>query len=165
MKKVVWTVAVIVIIVLVGYLALSVSVKQVLSPKEFVRFSKVVVKATILHRRGGEAINLAKEALRQGKYGETIALGNTLFIYTLPNYTTGFPDSNGVINHYATFSNDTELYEYFHKELPEQGWEFTDQLGALYVFKKQDAKLAIIKKYYLTTGISELHVSVSKVSN
>lgn len=155
-------------LVVTGYAGLCMAVKHVLSPSQFARFGRVVVKAAVLHTDEGgasRAVQLAREAVRQGQTGKTIALSgvpwsNSLFTFTLPGYAISLPETNGRMHKFPTFSTDAELGEYFYTQLPAEGWELVDRMGSLRTFKQNDVMLSVATTYYLTTGITELSVSL-----
>ncbi len=54
---------------------------------------------------------------------------------------------------------------YFKVVLPEAGWKFEDQLGAVVIYKQGYQKLFINRGYYLTDGIFEFTISTSSLSS
>jgi len=149
-------------LILFFYLAFSLNIGRTLTPGEFIKFSKTIVKASVLHpaQNGGLiATNLANRVLTQSETeGQVLPKDPTLsrfYTFPLPKYTTGIYGEEGVAR-FVTFASQKEIKEYFDKTLPENGWSFREQLGALYIYQGQGVRLNIEKRFYLTTDIKEL---------
>lgn len=155
-------------LILLFYIGFSLNIGRALSPKEFAKFSKTIVKAAILHpgQNGGlTAINLANQVLAQSEPdGQVLPTDPTMsrtFTFPLPKYSTQIYGESG-LSRFATFASPKEIDEYFNKTLPESGWKFVDQMGAGYFFEGQGLRMTITKHFYLTQDISELNVSIAE---
>lgn len=155
-----------------GYLYLSVCAERPLTPSEYLRFSGTVSLATVLHENdngGARALELAKGTLSSPISSGTITLGKHQYAFPLPEYSiyqynfglSQLPDPHQAQGQrYLTFSSFEELTDYFYSELPKAGWKHTDQMGAGHFFECHGAHMTITQHFYLTTGISEVNISI-----
>jgi hypothetical protein len=117
-------------------------------------------------------VELAREVLLEGETMKVASLSESvfssaMFSVRLPKDSLSLsPETNHAytyINQYLTFSTDKELEDYYQTQLPAQGWQFVDRMGSMRTFKNGTMTLSIGTKHYLTTGISELDMSLHTV--
>jgi hypothetical protein len=157
-------------LILLFYIGFSLNIGRALTPREFVKFSKTIIKAAILHpaQNGGlTAINLANQVLAQSEpQGHVLGTDQALpmdYTFPLPKYPATIYGERG-LSSFATFAPQKEIEEYFNKTLPESGWSFIDRLGALYIYRGHGVQLNIEKRFYLTQDITELNFSLDTQS-
>lgn len=154
------------------YVGFSFFVGTILHPTEFVKYAVTIGRAAITKpiTGGAEALILARQVIKKGDMDTLILHSSDLsssYVYSVPLPENALLQKTGA-NYmtYAVFASDIELHDYFHQQLSQQGWQFTDQLGSLYKFRGtfdgHNAQLRIIKTYYLTNRISELTYSITE---
>ena len=165
--KILWSALTFILaIVLSGYIHLSVSAGRALSASEFTRFFHTILWAAVLHmdeNGGSRALKLSREAVSSAPSSGVIKTAGETFQFPLPQFCVS-RDEHQQSRQYLTFASFDELQDYFHKTLPQAGWRHVDQMGAGHFFKGHGARIVITNHFYLTTGISELNVSVRKAS-
>lgn len=167
----------IVSVVVIAYVGLSLYIGKVLNPVEFGKFINVVSRAALLHGDGLKALHIIKEATSSQSSNVVVHLLPTdtnnklsysshLYSIPLPKYAV-FNSETSFSKTYLIILSDQGLQNYFDKDLKSAGWEFSEQLGSLYEFmgkfEGHNARLRIIKTYYLTNSIIEMSYSVVEI--
>ncbi len=108
---------------------------------------------------GSIALRISKEALSSAPSNGTIEIEGRTYDFPLPKYSVRRNEGEGM-QHYLVVASFDELRDYFERQLPEAGWRHIDQMGAGHFFEGYDAHMVITQHFYLTTGISEINISI-----
>lgn len=73
----------------------------------------------------------------------------------------GSTDRNrSTLRSYITYATPEQLGEYYSTTLPEAGWEFSDRMGAVRIYRKNAARLAVSDSFYQGTRITQLNLAI-----
>jgi hypothetical protein len=114
------------------------------------------------------AFGLARDTLAAPVFIETYMIDEQHYDVPLP--TNSFRNSdrdsqrnNPALRSYITLATRQELDAYYSTTLPEAGWKFSDRMGAVRIYRKNNARLAISDSFYQGTRISQLNLMVDGV--
>ena len=150
------------LVLLSGYIYLSVSVGRRLGIAEFARFSGTVAKSVVHPHEGGpsRALSLSKQALSAAPAVGSIDANGQSYVFPLPKYAVP-QDRSACRFHFLAFISPDEMRNYFYRDLPQAGWKPVDQMGGGQFFESHGSHMTIVHYFYLTSDISDFDVVIN----
>jgi hypothetical protein len=162
-RKLIFGFAVFSLLVIASYACLSAYASRLLKPSQFARFATVIAESAAHPGQGGalRALGLYRQAIVSEAGEASIDLDGRKYLFPLPKYAVVQPEnSNGVF--FVAFVSPDEMDNYFYQELPRAGWTQEQQLGAGHFLSGHGVHMTVVQHFYLTSGISEFHVSLDR---
>lgn len=137
------------------YAQLSAFAGHTLHPQVFWNFLRIAVKNAAFQadlESGKRSLELAQLVLSAPL--QDVRLGSDIVVALPPD--TARKDKNTFI----TFSSPETLQFYLAQELPAQGWKFTEGMGSVRFFRKDNHELSVVQQFYLGRDISSLKIDL-----
>jgi len=162
-RKLILGFAVLSVLAIASYACLSVYAHRFLKPSQFARFAMVIAESAAHPGQGGaaRALSLYRQAIVSAAGEASIDLDGRQYTFPLPKYAVPQPGNSETV-FFVAFVTPDEMDNYFHRELPRAGWTQDQQLGAGHLLSGHGVHMTIVQHFYLTSGISEFHVSLDR---